>query len=241
MAQSQKTKHKKKSSKQRQSSALSRAFKKDPTLENYIKLRRAYPNISIEIAIHGGIDPLFYMENELAKHGIAANDMASVFDADPEAISKIALYLMEKIIERDQLKKSGKTHLVRRRLTIPDNLIDWIINSCLDSLSWNDELKIPRDLIVLIRERLGGANTEYVKGAHTYHLKSNAALAAGQLKAQGIKPTYKILGKLMGVAPSTVKRWFEPEEFERETDLYASWFDSDGKMIDFGIRKLRKK
>ena len=232
---------KKKSSKERQSSALSRAFKKKPTLDNYLKMRRGYPNIQIEIAIHGGIDPLFYMEQELARYGINANDMASVFDADQDAISKVSLQLMEKLVDRRPLRKAGKTHLVRRGLTIPDNLIDWIINCCLDSLSWNDNLTIPRDLIVLIRERLGGPNSEYVKGAHTYHLKSNAGLIAGQLKAQGIKPTYKILGKLMNVAPSTVKRWFAPGEFEQEIETHASWFDSKGNPIDFRDLKLRKK
>lgn len=230
-------KREKKSSKERRSSALSRAFKKDPTIENYIKLRRAYPNVPIEIAIHGGIDPLFYMEPELTRYGIDADDMASAFDADQDAISKIALQLMEKIIERRRLQKKGKTHLVRRGLTIPDNLIDWIINSCLDSLSWNNDLTIPRDLMVLIRERLGGPNSEYQTGAHTHHLKSNAALIAGQLKARGLKPTYKMLGEFMKVAPSTVKRWFAPGEFGRETDLYATWFDSEGNMVNFKLRK----
>jgi len=237
---SSQSKREKKSSKERRSSALSRAFKNNPTIENYVKLRRAYPNVTIEIAIHGGIDPLFYMEPELARYGINANDMASVFDADQNAINKIALQLIEKIVERRRLQKKGRTHLVRRGLTIPDNLIDWIINSALDSLSWNDKLTIPRDLIILIRERLGGPNSEYRKGAQTYHLKSNAALVAGQLKARGIKPTYKMLGEFMKVAPSTVKRWFAPGEFERETDVHASWFDSEGNLIDLG-QKLRRK
>ena len=93
-------KRKKKSSKERQSSALSRAFKRQPTLENYITLRRNHPKIPIEVAIHGGIDPLFYMERELARYGINSNDMASVFDANQDAISKISLHLMEQIAAR---------------------------------------------------------------------------------------------------------------------------------------------
>lgn len=237
----QKSKREKISSKERQTSALARRFKNEPTLENYINLRRNYPNVPIEVAIHGGIDPLFYMERELAHYGINANDMASVFDADQNAISKIALLVIEKLIDRRRLQKAGNTHLVRRGRTIPDNLIDWVINSCLDSLSWNDDLRIPRDLIILIRERLGGPNSEYVKGAYTYHLRSNAALAGGQLKAQGIKPTYKILGKIMNVAPSTVMRWFAPGEFERQTDIYANWFDSKGNLIGLRHSKLRRK
>jgi hypothetical protein len=231
----------KKSSKQKRTDALSKAFTKNATLENYLKLRRAYPNVEIEVAIHGGIDPLLYMQKELNRYGISEKDVASIFDADHAAISKIALQLMEKIIEGRKLAKAGETHLVRRGLIIPDKLVDWIINCCLDALSWNDDLIIPRDLIILIRERLGGHDTEYIQGAKIYELKTNAALIAGQLKAQGINPTYKMLGKILGVAPSTVKRWYSPDEFQRETNTYAEWFDAKGNLIDFGIRKLRKK
>jgi hypothetical protein len=49
--------------------------------------------------------------------------------------------------------------------------------------------------------------------------------------ARGINPTFKIIGKALGVAPSTVKRWFGPGEFERERDVHAKWFDKDGNLL----------
>lgn len=210
---------------------FSKVYKKNPSLENYVKLRRENPQAEIEVSVIGGIDPLFYMEHELRKYGIDPGLVAGTMDADSSAISEISLQLMERIIEARKLSKAGETHLVRRGIAVPDKLIDWIITCSLDALSWNDDLNIPRDLIVLIRERLGGSNPEYQQASKAHKHKGDAACIGGQLKARGITPTFKMLGDALGVAPSTVKRWFEPGEFERETDRWSRSFDESGKLI----------
>lgn len=216
---------------------LTRAYKKAPSIENYVKLRREHPNAEIEVSVMGGIEPLFYMEPELQRHGIEARLVTRLMDADPAAISEISLHLMDRIIEARKLAKTGKSHLTRRGLAIPDKLIDWLIACSLDALSWNDDLYIPRDLIVLIRERLGGSNPEYRQASRAHEKKGNAAFVAGQLKARGIKPTYKMLGSAFGVAPSTVKRWFKPGEFEQKVESWARSFDKNGKLIPFNKRQ----
>ena len=209
----------------------SRAFKADPSIENYVRLRRERPEDEIEIKVHGGIDQLFFMEPELKRYGIDARDVASVLDANPDAISSMSLFLLEEMIAARKLKRAGDTHTIRRGRALPTKLIDWLINCALDSLSWNDQLEIPRDLIVLIRERLGGPNSEYEEGSRTHERKSSAAMFAGQLVAMGRKPSIRQLARAMSVAPSTVKRWFGPGELEREIEIYRHWFDEDGKFI----------
>ena len=223
---------------------FSKAYKKNPSIENYVKLRRENPDAEIEVAVIGGIEQLFSMEQELRRYGFDPKLVAGVMDANSAAISKISLQLMEKMIEARSLAKAGRTHLVRRKLAVPEKLIDWIISCALDSLSWNDDLYIPRDLIVLIRERLGGSNPEYKQASRVRERKSNAAIVGGQLRARGIKPTFKMLGDAFGVAPSTVKRWFRPGEFERETGFWSKSFDEDGNLIPLGEQMkptLRKK
>src|SRR5216684_5493799 len=91
---------------------LSKAYKKTPSIENYVKLRRGNPTAEIEIAVLGGMEPLFYMEQELRRYGIDPGLIAGTMDADPAAISEISLQLMEKIIEARQLAKAGETHLI---------------------------------------------------------------------------------------------------------------------------------
>ena len=136
-----------------------------------------------------------------------------------------------------RIAADGETHLIRRGLAIPEKLLDGVICCSLDALSWNDDLMIPRDLIVLIRERLGGSNLHYEKEGAIRQNKQNAGLIAGQLMARGVVPTFKIIGQALGVAPSTVKRWFGPGEFEQARDVYAKWFDKDGNLRPLGQRR----
>jgi hypothetical protein len=147
------------------------------------------------------------------------------------AVSEISLCLMEKIIEARQAEQSGESHLIRRGLAVPEKLIDWIICCSLDALSWNDHPIVPRDLIVLIRERLGGSNTQYEQEGEVRRNKLNAGAIAGQLFAHGVTPTFKLLGQALGVSPSTVKRWFGPGELEKARDSWASLCDKDGKLL----------
>jgi hypothetical protein len=101
---------------------------------------------------------------------------------------------MEKMIEVKALEKSGKTHLTRRGLAIPDKLVHWLITCMLDSLSWNDDLHIPRDLIVLIRECLGGSSPGYEQASDTHQKRWAAIEIGGQLKARGIEPSFRMIG-----------------------------------------------
>jgi hypothetical protein len=81
------------------------------------------------VAVVGGIESLFYMQRQLERYGISANLVASVMDADCDAISEISLQLMEKIIETRKLTKAGKSQLIRRGLAIPDKLGSRLIKS----------------------------------------------------------------------------------------------------------------
>jgi hypothetical protein len=210
--------------------ALSKAYKSNPSIKLYVQLRRENPDAEIEVAVIGGMDQLFFLAPELERYGFDPSLVESVMDADRAAISELSLRLMEKIIEADSLSRSGATQLARRGQAVPDKLIDWLIAVMLDGLSWNDDLHIPRDLIVLIRERLSGSNPEYEQASRAHEMRMDAILIGGQLLAQGIKPSFRMLAKFFDVAPSTVKRWFPNGEFTQEVELNATWWDEHGKL-----------
>lgn len=229
------------SNEENETSRFAKRYKEDPSLENYVRLRRENPNVEIEVAIVRGIEPLFAMELELEKNCIDPNLVAAVLDANLEAISEMSLILMERIIEERQLSNTGETQLVSRGRATPDRLIDWLIAVALEALSWNNELVIPRDLIVLIRERLDGA-TAYHEEISVHERKRNAAFIAGQLKAQGIRPAYNILGEALKVSHTTVMRWFEgKKEFEDMTDFWATKLDKNGKFTGLASIENKKK
>jgi hypothetical protein len=208
----------------------SKTYKADPTLETYVRLRRTDPSAEIEVAVIGGFESMFYMREEFERHGLNPELLGGLLDADPVAIGETALCVMEAIIASRQRERAGETQLVSRGEAIPPKLVDWIICCALDGLSWNDELHLPRDLIVLIRERLGGSSPLYEQIGQVRLMKSNAGQIAGQLKARGISPTFKLVGSLMGVAASTVMRWFEPGEFEQEAGNWSQLFDETGAL-----------
>jgi hypothetical protein len=164
---------------------ITKKYKAGPSIENYVRLRRGNPDAEIEVSTVGGFESMFYMREELARYGIDRDLLGGILDADQDAISEMALRLMEKMIEAREIAAGGETHLIRRGLAIPDKLLDWVICCSLDGLSWNDDLIIPRDLIVLIRERLGGSNLHYEKEGEIRQNKQRAGLIAGQLMARG--------------------------------------------------------
>lgn len=213
------------------------AYKQNPTMETYLALRRAHPDAEIEISASGGLDALFRMEPELQKHGFDPADIAAILDADPEAISKVALQCMEKLIAAKELAAKGETHLVGRGKAVPLALVDWMIMVALDGMSWTGQLEIPRDLIVLIQNRLGGIQGKYYRNSELHERKQNALFIAGQMLARGEKTGIRQLARLLGVEASSVSRWFEKGEFERESQRYASWFDDNGSLKPLLHRK----
>lgn len=217
--------------------AATRAYKANPTLDTYLKLRRAEPDTEVEVAVIGGFDSLFHMRAEFERFGLDPDHLIGLLDANADAVSALALDLMERLLDSRAREAGGETHLASRGEVIPPKLIDWIICCALDAQSWNDTLHVPRELIVLIRERLGGSNPHYEQVGHVKQMKSSAAMMAGQLKAQGVSPTFRLIGDSLGVAASTVMRWFEPGEFEAEAERWSGLYGPDGRLTLPGIER----
>src|SRR5262249_40340142 len=68
--------------------ASTRAYKDNPSIELYLKLRREDPDNEIEISFLGGLEALSCLEPKLRKFGFDPQLVASIMDADPDAISE---------------------------------------------------------------------------------------------------------------------------------------------------------
>jgi len=195
---------------------ISKEYKAAPTIENYVRLRRQQPNEEIEIATSGGIEFLFSFEEELRSQGFDPLLICGLLDADATEHSEVSLRLLEMLIERKRLEQSGTTHIVSRQKAISDTLVNYLIGCALDSLSWNDELMISRDLIVLIKHQLGALTSQYEVELEKRTKRSNAKWIAAQILAAGRRPTYRNIGHALGVQASTVMRWFPKGDFITE-------------------------
>src|SRR5580692_9444435 len=97
---------------------LTKEYKKSPTIENYVRLRREYPEGEVEVSTTGGVGFLSAQEKDLRSQGLDPDVVIRLFDADLGAQAEISLLLLQKIIERDNLHKSGETHIVSRKKVV---------------------------------------------------------------------------------------------------------------------------
>lgn len=162
----------------------------------------------IQVAITGALEWVWGNEGTLKQFGISPELVAGALDADANDISELSLQLLELIIKRKKLEKAGKTHVVSRGAAISDNLVNYLINMMLDALDWNDDLFIPRDLIVLIRHQTGGAATDWDRVEDLNKQRRDAIIAALKLWGEGKTPSLRAIAKCLGVNPTTVMRWF---------------------------------
>lgn len=190
-------------------SGLSKDFKEDPSIEHYVRLRREHPDERIEIAISGGLEWLFANQEELEALRIPPDVVAGALDADAESISELSLLLLERIVERNAAQRAGATHLVSRGKAISDTLVNYLINLMLDSLEWTDVMQLHRDLIVLIRHQTGGGVCEWDREEKLRELRREATATALKMACEGKEPSYRSIGKALGVNATTVMRWFD--------------------------------
>lgn len=204
-------------------SELSLAFKDDPTLEQYLELRRANPGKLIEIATSWSLDWVFPNEKRLKAFGISVEDVVGSLDADEACASRLSLRLIELIVERRAREKSGETHLIGRGEVISDSLLNYLIAMMLDALDWNDSMIIPRDLIVLVKHQLGADTSAETRTMDVWQSRKNAIHIGAQLKKMGYPVTLGTVAETMKVERSTVMRWFKDGDFQLEVD---DWFNA---------------
>lgn len=90
---------------------LSREYRGVPSIQNYLSLRKAFPEKQIEFATTGGIECLIEYEVLFRDQGINLQLIFGTLEANHDAISKLSLLLLEKISDREELHQAGETHI----------------------------------------------------------------------------------------------------------------------------------
>ena len=103
----------------------------------------------------------FPKQKKLRSHGLDPNLIEGFIIGEIESQPEVSLLLLELLIDRDRIQKSGATHVVSRKKAISDRLVNYLIVSALDGMSWTDQMLISRELIVLIKHQLGSPTSEY--------------------------------------------------------------------------------
>jgi hypothetical protein len=194
---------------------LAAVYERDPSLENYLQLRLRIPNVDIDVALFGGIEALFSLEQHLRKHAIDPGLVASTLDAFEPAIDVLSLHIMTSLVAKQKLPTSGPGHIQKRRNAISNTLVNYLIAIMLEAIEWNkSEIVIPSSLILLIRHQLCGSSPDLHKEFLAWETRGNAATTAA-LNSKGNKRiSVRKLAKLVGVSAAIAGRWLADPEFQ---------------------------
>lgn len=209
-------------------------YRQKPTIENYLRVRRQFPEIEILIDEFGGIDPLFVLGKEFQDQGIDPQLIAECLDAYEPSIDALCLRLMERIIEREKISKNEPGHIEKRRAAIADAMVNYLIVTILESFDWNERrVRIPASLVVLIRHQLTGTKPDL----HTSYLAKERLHNLAIMIAQELKPNEKLsinkLASLASIPRSTAARWLKDKEFKGWLDTARIWV-ADGLFENVG-------
>jgi hypothetical protein len=94
------------------------SYNQKPTIESYLTMRRTFPEVEIAIDWFGGfwgfnaLDPLV---QELRRKGIDRDAVTAALHFEEQNVDALCLTLMEDLLDRDRLPKSGPRHIQKRR------------------------------------------------------------------------------------------------------------------------------
>jgi hypothetical protein len=199
-------------------------YRREPTIENYSRVRRQFPEVEIQIGLFAGLDPLFSLEMEFREQGIDPQLVEAILDGDEPSIDELCLQVIERLVLRETISKHEPGHIQRRRAAISDAMVDYLIMNILESFDWIErEYRIPGSLVMLIRHQLTGSNPDLHMTYLARKRLQNVALSV----AQELKPNEKLsINKLASMAlipRSTAARWLKDDEFKRWLETGRKW------------------
>jgi hypothetical protein len=208
--------------------SLVEAYVKEPSIKNYVHLRRAYylrgayyrANAVAQTFIDFNEHTI---EKELRQYGMEPLLVSEALEGNDRQIDELSLRLMEKLIERDKLAKEGHTQVQSRGIAISDSLVDFLIVAMLQAVV---EEEHPA-LAVLIRERLCGQKPDYYE-KYLRLIDQRRAIALAALKFPNGKISVRKIAELMNVEPSTVSRWFPDGDLQEKVDQFRKSIDALG-------------
>src|SRR5262245_6177208 len=177
-------------------------YEKDPTIANYLQIRRDFPEVEVEVGIFSGIDAPFKLEEKLAGQGFDPMLIVGALDAYEPDIDEVCLRLLELLEAKHNLPKEGVGFIEERRKAISDATVNYLIVEMFEAIDrcgrW---ICIPASLVVLLREQLCGSNPDVHQLYLTEQRFRNAAsIAERHFQRTGEQISVRDLAAAAGVS-----------------------------------------
>jgi hypothetical protein len=216
------------------------AYSREPTIQNYVRVRRSFPEVEIEVSQFAGIDALFAFEDKYRAFGIDPALIAAALDADEPSIDALCLHLLELLIARGRLPKDGPKHIEKRRNAISDSIVNYLISQMLEAFDWHQEtFRIPASLVVLIRHQLCGVTPDL----HEEYLSRERRHKAAHSLGQRLKPNERLsinrVAAMLAIPRSTAARWLTDKDFQHWVEAGRKWAAEGG--VEAAIEAFKKR
>ncbi|MBR1130663.1 hypothetical protein [Bradyrhizobium iriomotense] len=193
-------------------------FRKQPTIAKYLKVRKKFPDLDIQVGMSGGIDPLFAIQEKCEKYKIDPLLVAGAMDGFEPGIDALSLVLMDRIVSRDKIAGPGSAQ--RRRDAISKTMVDFLISAMIEGIEWSgDAVRLPASLILLIRHQLGALKGDLHQEAQSYETKASLAFTAAQHASSDEIPSINDLLSFVDpeapISRATIARWRKDKQFNK--------------------------
>ena len=206
------------------------AYTRDPSIENYLRVRKTFPDVDIQVASFGGMEAVYKLEPEFRALGIDPGLVAGGMDGVEPSIDALSLRILECIADREKIS-DGPGHIEKRRAAISDSMVAYLIAIMLESYDWNDDetFRVPASLIVLVRHQLCGLEPDLSAEVRRREHQQNVALDIGRELKPGEQPSARKVEREHGIPRNTVARWLADVDFKRWVETGRRW-QADGKF-----------
>lgn len=209
-----------------------RDFALNPSIENYLKIKLENPKLELIIEPLLTKYDIYDIKDLIIGYGFDFELLLSAIDGDEKSITFVSLDIMSKMTASSIYKKQSETSLVRREILPSTAFIDYFISQILANYIYRESRpRINNDLLSLLIFRLSSPFSATSDKQNTANSKHQAAWEAGRLIAMGKRFSCRAVAKAIGVAPSSISRWFRPDELFQYGQDQAKNFDSEGMPV----------
>jgi hypothetical protein len=190
-------------------------YRRDPTIENYLFIRRKFPDVEISVDQFEGTEELFSLDRTFKTQGIDTNLISAAMDGDEPSVDRLCLHLLELLATKRSLPKTGPQHIARRRMAVSEASVNYLVSMMLEVYSTPREpFRIPGSLVVLARQQLISVRTDLHAEYRSRVRLEKVALQAGKNLKPGETLSIDKLHALTGVPRSTAARYLANGEFK---------------------------
>jgi hypothetical protein len=217
-------------------------FRRDHSIENYVLIRRQFPELEIQVGQFAGIDALFALEDDFKKAGIDPRLVAAALDADEPSVDALCLRLMELLIAKRKLPTCGPGYIAKRRSAISDTMVNYLIAVMLEVFDWRDELfRVPASFVLLVRHQLCGLKPDLHEDVLSKKKRRDAAYDVGANLKPGERLSINKIAKMARVPRSTAARWLDNKDFQLSVETGREWAAEGVFARAFEAQKERLK